>query len=475
MNVTLINLNTVSVPAIAPYAIDVLGSALSDAGHDVDVLDLCRHAEDPVAAVHERLSASAPGLVGLSMRNAVDLYMPSLFDLPEHGSFLSSHRRVVDAVRTHVDPERILVGGVGFSVNPPAFLERLGLRYGVRGPGERVICEAAARLDRGTLRDLAGGAERFVFDGGARTPLTRVCRTYVDNVWYYENGGQAAFRTTSGCAMRCSYCAEPVAIGASYRRAQLENVLCELDELVAMGVHDLQTADSEFNMPLGHCKDVLRGIIARRYGKEVRFWAYSQPRPFDEEYASLLAEAGFVGINLGSDHTEDDVLTSLGKWYSWKHIEQATRWCQAHGLAVMHELLIGAPGDTPAKMYTAIERLRALEPWALGVSVGLTVLPGTPLGGLLEERRRSGDVAGFYFAGEAFVDPTFYVDPAFTLPDLFDDLSARFSSDRRIMLPSLASKTSVNNQLVNSDRVRHQLLVERRKGPSWFHYPDRTF
>ncbi|MBO0798606.1 MAG: radical SAM protein, partial [Blastocatellia bacterium] len=293
------------------------------------------------------------------------------------------------------------------------------------------------------------------------------------NQWYYEYGGQAAIRTTSGCAMRCSYCAEPAAVGNSYRRVAIDHTLNEIDQLVAMGVRDLQTADSEFNMPLAHSKDVVRAIIERNYGKDVRFWAYCQPRPFDEELAELLAKAGFVGVNFGTDHTDEEVLSRLGKWYSRADITQATRLCQKNGIAVMHELLIGSPGDTPGKMYRAIDHLSQLDPWVIGVTIGLTVLPETPLGSFLKEREHANLTgSGFYFAGEPMVDPTFYVDPAFKIPEIFEEIEERIGGNKQnIMLPATSSTAGTNNQLVNSERVKQQLLVEKRKGPSWYHFP----
>lgn len=474
MKVTLINLNLVKIPAIAPYAIDILGSALDAAGHEVDVLDLCPE-DDPVRALRAYFETYEPGLVGLSMRNAVDLYFPSMFDLPEKGSFLGSHKRVIDVIKEYVDPRRILIGGVGFSVHPYAFLKRLGLRYGVRGSGEVILCQLSSEMETKTLEELAGGAETFVFDGRREQLTTQVRRTYLENRWYYEYGGQAAIRTTSGCALRCSYCPEPVAAGKMYRRAAIENTLNEIDQLIELGVRDFQTADSEFNMPIGHAKSLLRAIIERGYGKDVRFWAYCQPHPFDEEYARLLSKAGFVGVNFGTDHTDAGMLTGLGKWYDYEHIVLATRLCQDNGIAVMHELLFGSPSDTPEKMYRAIEDLRRLDPWVIGVSVGLAVFPGTPLGAFLEERTRAGLLdSGFFFAGEPMVDPTFYVDPSFKVPEIFEEIGKSVGPDsKHIMLPAPSSTASPNNQLVNSERVRHQLLVEKRKGPSWYHYPAR--
>ncbi|HTU46898.1 MAG TPA: radical SAM protein [Bryobacteraceae bacterium] len=472
MKVALVNLNLIKVPAIAPYGLDIIGSGLEAAGHEIDVVDLCRE-DDPILALHSYFSSNRPDLVGLTMRNAVDLYFPSYFDLAEKGSFLKSHKALIDIIKGYAGIERILIGGVGFSVNPHAFLGRLGLRYGVKGPGELVISQLANALGGKSLRELAGGAETFVFDGRKNRIQAPVKRKFVDNRWYYEFGGQAAIRTSSGCAMRCNYCAEPAAAGNSYRRVAVENTLREIDELVALGIRDFQTADSEFNMPLAHAKDVLRGIISRGYGSDVRFWAYCQPRPFDAEYASLLAKAGFIGVNFGTDHVDPQALASLGKWYRLSDVERSTRLCKDNGMVVMHELLFGTPGDEPEKMRRAIDSILALDPWVLGVSIGLTVLPDTPLGAFFLERRREGRIdSGFYFAGEPMVDPTFYVDPSFEIPDVFQELERSVGrNSSNVMLPAVSSTSSINNQLVNSDRVRRQLLVEKRKGPSWYHFP----
>ena len=48
--VALVNLNRIQIPPIGPYAIDILGSALEEAGHDVGVLDLTP-AEDPIESI----------------------------------------------------------------------------------------------------------------------------------------------------------------------------------------------------------------------------------------------------------------------------------------------------------------------------------------------------------------------------------------------------------------------------------------
>ena len=479
--VTLVNLNLVRVPAIGPYAIDVLGSALEARGHQVSVLDLTREA-DGIDAIDRYFAAHRPDILALSMRNHFDLYFPSLGRRADHGSFLASHARVIEKLKRHASSDRIVIGGVGFSTAPFQLLERFGLHTGVRGPGEEVLPLLCDAVDRGLSFDgmkypkLERGKLQ-VFDGRRAKLSRRVRRKFVDNRWYYEYGGLGNLRASSGCSMRCGYCVEPYAKGGSFSKANVENILLELDELVEMGIYDVQTADSEFNMPLPHSKQLLRGIIERRYPKQFRLWAYIQPSPFDAEYAELLAQAGVPGVNVGTDHTDPTVLAAMNKWFTLQEVAQMTKLCRSQGIAVMHELLFGYPGDNPEKMYRALDDLRALDPTVIGVTIGMGVLEGTALGNLLRERLSSGaPLDGFHLAGEPFVEPAYFVDPSFRIPEVYSDLEQFVGKDvSYIMIPKVNAAVDTDNQLVDSERIRAQLHEEKKKGAYWFHYaPTRA-
>jgi radical SAM superfamily enzyme YgiQ (UPF0313 family) len=475
-SVLLVSLNVVRVPAIAPYALDVLGTALEDAGHQIFILDLGRE-DEPLLAIDRAFSEGQYDLVGLSMRNRFDLYFPSLTRLADGGSFLPSHQRLIDRIKQHCPVEQIVIGGVGFSTAPFGLLKRLGLKYGVRGPGEQILpaladCAARKRPLHQAPFPMEEQEGRGVFDG-RRHPLQRkVRRTFVNNAWYYQYGGLGNLRATNGCAMKCGYCAEPYAKNAAFTNSAAEDVLFELDQMVEMGVRDIQTADSEFNMPLKHSKAILQAIAERGYPQDLRLWVYGQPSPWDGEYTELLARVGVPGVNLGTDHTDPEMLKALHKWYSPQDIIRTTQLCHANGIAVMHELLFGYPGDTPERMYRAIDFLRKLEPRVIGITIGMGVLEGTPLGELFARKLKNGeDLTGFYFEGEPFVDPVYYVDPSFQLPQVYEDLARFVGKDvDRIMIPKVGTPEDTDNQLVNSKRIEAQLLQQQKKGAYWYHY-----
>lgn len=471
MKLLLVNANLIRVPSIAPYAIDVLGTALEDAGHDVAVCDLGAPPSDgdELAPIDAAIADVRPDYVLVSLRNTSDLILPSLHDLPTHGSFLHDHRRVLDRVRRAVPVERIVVGGSGFSTAPELLLRHLDVRYGVHGPGEHALPALLARLAAGEH----GGAS-LVVDGRADAPLARVRRGFVDNAAYYARGGLGAVRTSNGCAMRCAYCVEPHAKGPAVRRRTVADVLDEIDQLVAQGVRDIHSADSEFNLPIGHAKRVLRAIVDRGYPADLRFWLYCQPRPFDAELAALMARAGVTGISFGADHTDPEILGRLGKWYTRDDLARTTALCHEHGIAVMHVLLFGSRGDTPDKMFRAIDDVWAMGPRVLGALLGVAVLPGTPLGEAF--LAATGDDRRGYLlpeGGTPFLDPVFYADPSFRIPEVYGALR-RHVGERisNIMVTGPRGPAEETGQLVASARVAKQLASGTR-GAYWYHYPER--
>src|SRR5262245_21588029 len=193
--ITLVNLNRIAVPLVAPYALDVLGSALAAGGHEVDVLDL-NFETDPRAAIAERFRRDIPDVVAVTLRNTGDLYFPSFLDLESRGSYLPGHAALVGAIKACVPADRIVIGGVGFSSNARALLSRLGLTYGVVGPGESVLRRIADAADRhqtiADLTDLArlsSDPSMTIFDGTKLPLATNVQRVFVDNKRYYDEGG----------------------------------------------------------------------------------------------------------------------------------------------------------------------------------------------------------------------------------------------------------------------------------------------
>ncbi|WP_030303959.1 tryptophan 2-C-methyltransferase [Streptomyces katrae] len=422
--VLLVNPNKVH-PPIAPYALDVLTTSLEAADFEVEVVDLTFHREDWKSCLSEYFGARSPVLVGVTIRNTDTVYAF------EQRPFIGEHKEIITEIKRLTDAP-IVGGGIGFSSMPFALVDYFGIDFGVKGPGEQIICDLADALVTGRDTRTVSGLLCNTAEGVVRVPPPALslkprravappsagqfedrvwqvdqAGTYlrrsgsphkVDNLLYYQRGGLAGILTKNGCTYRCSHCVEPDAKGIRFGRRDVAAVVDEMQSLAAQGILDQHTTDSEFNLSISHAKQLLREIVRRRHAdsgnplNDLRLWVYCQPSPFDEEFAELLAAAGCRGVNVGSDHVRADMLRGwkvTGKgttYYSFADTEKLVRLCHANGMLTMVEALFGMPGETPQTMRECVEAFMALDATVTGFSLGLRLFPHTPLGIAMAEQ-----------------------------------------------------------------------------------------
>ncbi|WNI18978.1 tryptophan 2-C-methyltransferase [Actinacidiphila sp. ITFR-21] len=401
--VTLINPNFVK-PGVTPYALDILCSHLEVAGFEVEVLDLTFRESDWRLA--EYFATRDPLMVGITLRNAGSV-QPQ-----EQRVFLPDHLRVIDAVRA-LTGAPIVLGGAGFSSMPYAAMEYFRVPYGVKGPGEVVICDLADALASGRRPDSVQGL--LTYDGQtvraagltvgfpvAGSTLGRhISARYqrhsgvpyrIDNREYYDKGGLGNLLTKNGCPFACNHCVEPDAKGAVVSRRTPAVVVDEIESMMGQGIYDIHTTDSEFNINPMHSKEILREIIQRR-GRagsplhRLRLWIYAHPVPFDEELADLLAEAGCKGVSLSAEHMGREDLAvwdapsgRVGLAYTLDDVRKVTKLLSDRGIIITTELLLGLPGENLDTLKRAVDASLALPTTVVGYTLGLQVFPHAPLG-----------------------------------------------------------------------------------------------
>ncbi|MFH1570267.1 MAG: B12-binding domain-containing radical SAM protein [Gemmatimonadota bacterium] len=462
MRVALINTNRIQ-PPIAPLGLEYVAEALAAAGHEPQLLDLCWE-EDWAAAVAGFFAAREVGLVGMSLRNTDDCMYPS------RASFLPDFVEMVAAVR-RASAAPVIVGGCGFSILPEAVLELCGADAGVWADGEVAMAEVARRLERGDEWQSVAGVVRpaATGTGWVRNPphlrpldqLPPMGRDFVDNRRYFARGGQLGFETRRGCPQRCAYCADPVAKGRAVRRRPPGAVADELARLLAQGIDCLHTCDSEFNVPATHAAAVCDELVGRGLGERLRWYAYCAPRPFTRELARRMRRAGCVGINFGTDHGDPRMLEVLGRTYTPEDVRRVTRWCREEGLAVMLDLLLGAPGETEASIRATVELMREVEPDRVGVALGVRLYPGTEL------MRQLGDGRSGGLVGSADPrDPLFFIEPAVAerAPELIAEL---VGGDERFFFECPTPTAAARSYNYNANQPLQQALARGYRGAYW--------
>jgi len=373
----LINTNRMQ-PPIAPVGLDYLAAAVRQAGYEVELVDLCL-AEDAEAEVDQYFADRQPELIGISFRNVDDCFWPS------GQSFLPTLRSDVAAVRRRTDAP-IVLGGVGYSVFPRRLVEDTGADFGVHGDGETALIQLLGQLRGGHQWQRVEGLV-FRRDGDivANPPAwpRRVSvippRDLVDNRSYFRRGGQIGVETKRGCRRRCVYCVDPVTKGDAYRRRDPAEVADEFTTLLAAGIDVFHLCDAEFNLPLRHAEQVCDELIARGLGERMRWYAYLAVVPFPDSLAERMRRAGCVGINFTSDSAHPAMLATYGHAHRRDHLAHAVQTCRRHGMAVMLDMLLGGPGETPETLAETIEAFKQIDPDCAGAALGIRLYPNTPL------------------------------------------------------------------------------------------------
>ena len=375
--ITLINANRM-IPPIAPVGLDYVAGAARRSGLDVEILDLGL-APDPARALADYFQRASPELVGVSFRNVDDCFWPG------SAWFVPDLVELVENIRRHSDAP-IVLGGVGYSIFARDILLRCGADFGIRGDGEQALVALASEL--GKARHFARVAGLLWRDSGVvhENPAAwperwsvPTGRDAVDNAAYFRRGGQIGVETRRGCPRGCLYCADPLAKGPTTRLRDPAETADEIESLAAQGVDVIHLCDSEFNIPLDHARAVCEAWIRRRLGDRVRWYAYLAVVPFDADLARAMRRAGCAGINFTADSANAGLLRAYGHPHGAGDLAEAVRLCREQGIAVMLDLLLGGPGETPRTVSQTLGYVRRIGPDCAGAALGIRLYAGTGL------------------------------------------------------------------------------------------------
>ena len=145
------------------------------------------------------------------------------------------------------------------------------------------------------------------------------------------------------------------------------------------GIDVFHLCDSEFNVPGQHARRVCAELIARGLGRRVRWYAYLAVLPFDASLARQMRLAGCVGINFTGDAASATMLGSYRQPHRAGDLASAVRHCRDNGIAVMVDLLLGGPGETPQTVADTIGQMKHINPDCIGAGLGVRLYPCTPV------------------------------------------------------------------------------------------------
>ena len=410
MRVLLVSANREHLPdPIFPLGLAYIAAAVRDAGHEIDVADLC-FGHKPLDNLRDTVDRFQPNVIGVSLRNVDNAAYPLTVD------YLALHREVVDTLHA-VSSAPVVLGGSGFSILPHAYMRELDGDWGIAGEGERAFVALLQALEQGRDPSSIAGVVSAESNTAPAPGITiqpqrpanwaeglRPLRAPFDYARYIRRGGTGNIQTKRGCVFKCSYCTYPLLEGNRFRARDAVDIVDEIEALQReYGPHPVFFVDSILNFPRGHVEAICEEILNR--GIDLRWSCYATPVKLDRHQAQLMARAGCEGIELGTDAVDDEQLARLGKSFNSEVAERANRYCMEAGLRVCQTIIFGAPGETESSVRTTCDALRKMNPTAVVAMTGVRLYPDTPLSqALIDEGKVSPDDIGLL--------PTFYIDPA---------------------------------------------------------------
>jgi radical SAM PhpK family P-methyltransferase len=270
---------------------------------------------------------------------------------------------IVAFVRRHAPDTKIIVGGPHvFNLAADLKVDMLPMVFGALGAdiyvidsqGEKTLADVLTCLASGSGTDGLAGLpnlyyrdERGAFHHTGRLPESNDMNSNAVD-WSLVDRGLIAplayLRTARSCPFSCSFCNYPTLAG-KHVVTGLEQVESELAYLHSIGTRYLVFVDDTFNVPLPRFKKLLRLMIERRWGFEwISFFRCSNA---DEEAFDLMAQSGCIGVLLGIESGDQQILEYMEKHATVERYKWGIAQLKQRGIVTYASIICGFPGETP--------------------------------------------------------------------------------------------------------------------------------
>lgn len=167
-------------------------------------------------------------------------------------------------------------------------------------------------------------------------------RKYNDPKLY---GFNVVLISTRGCPWGCSFCTEPVYYsGSNYRMRDPKKVVDEMEYLWNKYKPDeLYFDDSNFAVNEKHVKDICEEIIRRKLNIK---WDCMVDAKISEDLIKTMKRAGCIGITIGAESADDNVLKHLGKPIRREDIKNFVLTCKKLRIRTHICWVLGLPHST---------------------------------------------------------------------------------------------------------------------------------
>jgi radical SAM PhpK family P-methyltransferase len=186
-----------------------------------------------------------------------------------------------------------------------------------------------------------------VFDRGLFTPTTYM-------------------RTARSCPFKCAFCSYP-AIAGDHTLAGLETIRHELRYLADSGLKYLIFVDDTLNVPLPRFKQICRMMIEEKFNLQwISFFRCSNA---DDECFDLMKESGCLGVYLGIESGDQQILKYMEKFADVIRYREGLRKLHERGILTFGSFIAGYPGETTQSIMNTYQFIEETSPTFFNVQL----------------------------------------------------------------------------------------------------------
>ena len=388
-----------------PPAIALFSALLKERGHEVDLFDATYyqtdHGVDSDGTKADRLNVVpfSQDEKGIKMRETdwrsdiqakIQSFEPNLIALSTTEDMWLLGVRILEEIEEYINRHKIpvIAGGVFPTFAPELVINHRLIDMVCIGEGENSMIDLCQHIEKGEEYGNVTNLWIKQKDGSiSKNPISNpfdINETPIIDIGLFEE--QRLYRpmagkwykmmpveTIRGCPYKCNFCDIP---HKNYNFRTAANVADEIEEILSLGINEINIMDDTFNLRRQRIVDICNEIIDRKL--KFQWVGRGRVYPFDEELAMLLKKSGCYRFHIGIESGSKEILDDIGKKISLKQIRNFFKFCRTAKIDVLAYFILGFPDETEEQIRESIDFSKEIGCKYAYFSI-LSLFPGTPV------------------------------------------------------------------------------------------------
>lgn len=142
--------------------------------------------------------------------------------------------------------------------------------------------------------------------------------------------------------------------------SSIDSIRNELRFLVAGGLKQIIFVDDTFNVPLPRFKQLCRMMIEEKFN--LKWFSFFRCSNADDETFDLMKESGCVGVFLGIESGDQQILNNMNKFANLEKYREGIRKLHERDIFTFAAFIVGFPGETKQSVMNTINFIEECPP-----------------------------------------------------------------------------------------------------------------